>query len=472
VLALVPRGTYDRSVSPRASFFPQVALLVACAAISACGPVGSGDRPVREIAPPSPAQLKADKLETEARRLIEENEHQRATALLRQLVELTPDRAAPHALLGSTLVRGQNAAEGRAALRRAIELDPDLGTARDELARSLFHSGDLPGSEAIYRAWVEHNADSDDALFGLGQTLYARRELDGARAAFKRAARNKSSRADIRSELGLVLHAMGRLRQAEQAQRDALERDPKSGLAWFRLGTVIADAGAARRDEALEAFARALEFDPQNITARLYDYRLLRQAAADGDDTATRKAQRRMAQILTRHAAEQLPWFGLPKRPEPGAHPRRETRRLKQRALDAPDDPSAQRQLAAHLHARGDVHNAVAAYQRVLDLDPAAVGLNAQLGAAQLWLGKHVAARPFLEAATLETPADVNALRQLAWLRLLDNDTKSALAQYERVLALRPNDARAKKGRGLAWMMAGRLDEGLHAIADAGWLRR
>jgi len=63
-----------------------------------------------------------------------------------------------------------------------------------------------------------------------------------------------------------ALLALGRASEAEGWARRALERDSARARSWALLGTCVGRQG--RHDEALDAFMRALELDPDNAVAR------------------------------------------------------------------------------------------------------------------------------------------------------------------------------------------------------------
>ncbi|MFC4174411.1 methyltransferase domain-containing protein [Microvirga sp. GCM10011540] len=99
----------------------------------------------------SSGDLRADRRYEYARAAFDEKDFEAAADLARQVLEIAPDFAAAHALLGRAAAALRQDGEAVAALRRALELEPDdaLGV-RLDLARL----GALPPDEAISDGYV------------------------------------------------------------------------------------------------------------------------------------------------------------------------------------------------------------------------------------------------------------------------------------------------------------------------------
>lgn len=431
---------------------------------AACGDGSEHERPLREVTPPTATELEVARLMGEARRLIESGDSAGAETLLRRVVTLQPHSGEEHFLLGRALHELRRTEEARAALEEAIRSDPRLFDARRLLARTYEDAQDFESAAKVYRAWTVYAPNDDDAWFAYGKALHELGDLEGARDAFKRAIRNRAGRSDARSELGLVLHELGSLPAAEERLKEAVGREPESVTAWARLGAVLEDAGPERRAEAIEAYTRALALGDTRASTRARVFRLerLRARGADADAAAQAAvhAAELLEQMIASGAAEQLPWHGLPARPHLPKDPLAEERRLNARLVTAPDDLSARIELAALLQAQGLLDEAVPAYRAALERAPAdrARELGARLGGALLAAGNGDEAEPLLVGAP---EGDAVALRQLAWLYLSAGRPAEAEAAYDRVLAADPADVRAERGRALALLALGRLDEGV-----------
>lgn len=99
----------------------------------------------------SSGDLRADRRYEYARAAFDEKDFEAAADLARQVLELAPDFAAAHALLGRSLAEQGDREEAAGALRRALELEPDdtLGVRLD-----LAWLGALPPDGAMTDSYV------------------------------------------------------------------------------------------------------------------------------------------------------------------------------------------------------------------------------------------------------------------------------------------------------------------------------
>src|SRR5687768_2305049 len=134
---------------------------------------------------------------------------------------------------------------------------------RNRLAQYLAETGQ-PG-RAI--ALLEHDAGSDpDALIALGNAyLLAGRSAEALKT-FQHLLSVDPANALAYENMGTVLLQAKDYTGAELALRRALTMNPALPGAWTALGVVF--AGTGRRDEAIEAWKRALQLDPNDENAR------------------------------------------------------------------------------------------------------------------------------------------------------------------------------------------------------------
>jgi Tfp pilus assembly protein PilF len=109
--------------------------------------------------------------------------------LLRQALEIDPDYAHAHAMLGWAYVNlwffgigpvGENLAKAVASAERAVELDPKNGPARNLLARATMNQGDWDTAEARYRAALEDTPNVGPLHHGLAMLLVRTGRIDEA----------------------------------------------------------------------------------------------------------------------------------------------------------------------------------------------------------------------------------------------------------------------------------------------------
>jgi tetratricopeptide (TPR) repeat protein len=446
------------------------AALLCLLALPGCDDGGDEPLAVPELELLTPDEEEARHKLRLAERLIEAGADASAEPLLGEVVRLIPDDPEPYLLLGSVLIEQGDLRGAAEALRRSRDLGPWQPRTYELLAQTLHALGELDEAEEVIAAWLRLDESSADAHYRLGRVLYLRGDYPGAVASFRRAEAIEQARADIRSELGLALLAVGRPRKAEAKQRDALEREPGNAVAWFRLGDAIAAQDEARRPEAIEAMRRAVELKPRLVHGQLYLYRLLRKEVAAGNASLSAEADRRWTAVLRLHRGFQLVSGGLGEPLDPALTAEGEEQALRRAVAAAPEEPATRLRLAVWLHVQGFYDESLSEYSAVRVATPEDPVAAACSGAAWLARGRPERAEPLLELA-VEKDADLLfAWRDLGWARLVLDRPKDALAAYAELLKRAPADPRALKGRGLAMMRAGQLDEGLKQIARAGWL--
>lgn len=211
----------------------------------------------------------------------------------RRAVRLNPRDANAHALLGISLLRVRELAEGVAALRRALELNHKIKGVQAVLAAALFETGSYEDAAVAYRNALRAQDDADlhqglaDALRRTGRadeaeasarravelepantaflvTLaavqHARRQLDDAASTLRRVVELDPDHLDARYDLGDMLYRRHRYAEAIACYQEVLARKPDHanalrhlGLSQFRLG---------RLDAAIASLEQARSLDP------------------------------------------------------------------------------------------------------------------------------------------------------------------------------------------------------------------
>jgi tetratricopeptide (TPR) repeat protein len=108
---------------------------------------------------------------------------------------------------------------------------------------------------------------------------------------------------------------------------------------------------------------------------------------------------------------------------------------------------------------------AVASFERALELEPRRRGVARALGLLQARLGRTTAAQRYLEAAVAEGEADLQVLLALAEIGTTLGDDAAAAAHYRSALLLEP--AHPAAGNNLAWLLATSADPRVRAPAEA-----
>ncbi len=96
-------------------------------------------------------------------------DHQKAVLQFREAIGLEPAYAAPHALMGASLLALGQLAEATRHLERAVKLVPKEPLARLQLARAYERGGNIPGMVQQYRALCEVSPSDPEYAYQLGR---------------------------------------------------------------------------------------------------------------------------------------------------------------------------------------------------------------------------------------------------------------------------------------------------------------
>jgi tetratricopeptide (TPR) repeat protein len=167
-----------------------------------------------------------------------------------------------HFELGWLLVEQGRTAEAATQLEEAARLQPGMAEAYAKLGRVYRDLNRPQDSEAAFRKAVQLKSDQVTALYGLARNS---KDQQDSRQLFARIRELKtrsaeSGQADDLNAQGVRFMAEGRLDDALAAFRRALENDPNFALAAYNMGVVLAHKGQMR--EAAEAFRTAIRLRP------------------------------------------------------------------------------------------------------------------------------------------------------------------------------------------------------------------
>jgi tetratricopeptide (TPR) repeat protein len=122
--------------------------------------------------------------------------------------------------------------------------------------------------------------------------------------------------------------------------------------------------------------------------------------------------------------------------------------------------------LGGSLAARGEYDRAVYCWQRVLELEPAYVGVNRQIGEAYRAKGEFALAREHLIRELRDDPGCIDLLLSLADLALQTGDTPAAIAKLEQLLELDPTHADARMALGRIRLRSGQPQQALELLSQ------
>ena len=250
-----------------------------------------------------------------------------AVGAMERVVEHEP-AAESHALLGELLLAAGRLPDAYRSLMRAVQLRPDWPAVHAVLASVQDRQGDLAQAEASYRRALALDEGSPDVCNNLGSVLLRMGRPAEAAELLRRAVALRPEFPQAQNNLGRALNAVGKPDEAAARFRAAVAQAPDFPEAWDGLGRVL--LGQRRWADAAAALRRSTDLRP--TAAGLVDLSVATGATDDTD--AALDALRRAAAL-------------------------------------APTSAEVFRQLGATLRWSGQVPEAIAAYLRAIELDPA-----------------------------------------------------------------------------------------------------
>jgi Flp pilus assembly protein TadD len=208
-------------------------------------------------------------------------------ALARHALEVDPDNAVAHDVLGWTLFRQGQVKDGLAHLKRALELEPGDPDARRNAARALLQLGRLDEAESAFRMAIANGARDPQTFLEFAQVLALRGETVEALTTLSFAVTNAPDRADLRTTYGELLHQAGNHAQAEAELRAAIALAPRYPRAQIDLARLLIDLD--RLQEAEPYLRHALALDASSPQA---SQQLARILLARGDEAGAINALR------------------------------------------------------------------------------------------------------------------------------------------------------------------------------------
>lgn len=189
-------------------------------------------------------------LAEEAFRALERGDHVRALQIADQLAAILPDDALVRVIRSQALLDAGNAAEALEEARQAVQRAPENDRAQQLLGRA---------------AWQSHD-------FALAQQSFERAvEISGRKPA-------------LLAEYAWFMACAGAPKFAEAAARRAMRADAACPTAWAALGR--AQHRLNRLVDAQNSLGRALELDPNNLSAQAAMVMLLRARGDEAKATA------------------------------------------------------------------------------------------------------------------------------------------------------------------------------------------
>jgi tetratricopeptide (TPR) repeat protein len=332
-----------------------------------------------------------------------------AIASLRRALDVRPQWAQAHFVLGSAMFAAGERTEARSELVRALEIDANLIDARRVLTQVHTSMGEHESAVAEGRRVLKERPDAFRTRILVAQSLIRMGQVDEGLAEL-RSIPMEDRGAEAHYALGRVLLIQGDVEAARQELLLAVEMEPSNDDILGELLKI--DASQGRLPEAQERIHAALAEDPDNSSLiRLEGLGLI----AAGDAAGAEKSLRRAIELNR-------------------------------------NDLEAYQSLVRLLAATGRAQDVLSVYEQALEARPESATLHLIVGTLHEQAGRQALAIEHYEQAARFDPGLGAAKNNLAYLlaeREADLDRALDLAQEAK--SLLPNSANAADT--LGWVL-------------------
>ncbi|MGH9381243.1 MAG: tetratricopeptide repeat protein [Thermoanaerobaculia bacterium] len=202
----------------------------------------------------------------EGRELLQAGDAAAAVGVLERAVEVAPESADGHALLGRALALDDRYLAAEEALRKAIALGrQDLAT-WFYLGSTLWENGRLGDAEEAFRTALERGGRAPLLVYQLGRLLLWQGRGAEAVTLLREASETTPGAPDVLLDLARALESAGDLQAAREAYGRAVELAPEDSHARYGLAAVLGRLGeseAAARERAV--YRRLYEEEQERV---------------------------------------------------------------------------------------------------------------------------------------------------------------------------------------------------------------
>jgi tetratricopeptide (TPR) repeat protein len=351
-----------------------------------------------------------------------------AEPLYRQIIEINPNHADAHHLLG-LLARqsGQRQAAG-SLIQRAISLNPRALAFHFNLGMVFLDLGQPAEAARCFRQELALNPRHAESFLNLGIALAGQGLYDDAANSYRQVLSINPTNADAHNNLGITLVMQKQFPEATQCFQDALRSDPDNVNAYINLGNVLKDQ--KRWAEAAECYRQALRRQPEHANAH---NNLGLALFGLGDSAAAIRCYRDAIRIAPDYASAYNNLgntFQHLKQTEDAADSYRRALRIN------PNHANAQNNLGIVLFVQGKLAEAIACFRHALVLNPQFADALVNLGSVFVVERNFAEAAECFRQATVVDPGHKIALWNRGLLSLLQGDFANGWPDHELRVAL------------------------------------
>jgi tetratricopeptide (TPR) repeat protein len=291
-----------------------------------------------------------------------QNRKSEETEAFEAAVKLDPHFALARCALGSKYLSEGRLDDALLQLTKSLELDPQISEAQVNLAAIYERQGRIADAEALLRRAVDGNPNEATLHLGLGQLLAENAKFAEAQFEVQRAITLDPKSTDALTVLAKIVAREGKVEESINLFRRVLTEDPQNYLSHLNLGIALADH--LEIDSALEQFREAVKLNPKSATSHYNLGRLLLDERKSADAIPELQAACQLDPSLS-------DGFYLLAVAERQSEEINRSLELVQRSIQlAPEQPKALYLLGQDLLSMSREDEAIAAWKRAEQMDP------------------------------------------------------------------------------------------------------
>jgi tetratricopeptide (TPR) repeat protein len=410
-----------------------------------------------------------------------------------RVLELQPNNGRALHGLGQLARRRGNHEECLEFFERVRHHDPGNMDVRIDVGFSLRNLGRFDEAAKEFETVIAHVPNSLPGHMGLGFALREAGRKEAALKAFDEALAIDEKRPDAAIDAGYLLLQLGRPQEAGERFKKALARSSEN------LAALVGLSHASRRTgepvEAEQALRKALAIQPDDAGAltalghlladqcrldeavSMFAALLGQQAASPDILTALANVHRRRGDRLAAREAFQEAAAADPHNPKRLIEVAVELRELGQFdeanailesvLVEIPNDSAALTQKALIFRKQHRRAEALAAFERILELNPDLPQVMAEAAIEEQALGRPGKAKQWLTQALSCEENHLGALLQLGEMAVQEDDLEKAKLIYQQVTLAHPNNPWGWLGGARASFASGQREDAFRMLSEA-----
>ncbi|MBS1795808.1 MAG: tetratricopeptide repeat protein [Acidobacteria bacterium] len=192
-------------------------------------------------------------------------------------IEFMPTSALPYYGLGNTYFAKQQYLDAAKMYQKAVQTEPQMAMAHKKLGDALRLQGKSKEAIAAYKNAIQNGYNTIETRMWLANLMLDTKQIEEALETLEGVAR-EMPKAEIYIMIGSGYQKLKRDVSAIEAYQKAIDADPNSALAYYRLAEVYLNQ--REYPKAKEAYEKALSIDSDGKTINRADaQRKLREAA-------------------------------------------------------------------------------------------------------------------------------------------------------------------------------------------------